>query len=103
MTVDMRLRHLLLATVATAFISCTTKDDYIGDFISFIDEVSHGHEAFDEARWVEADERFRELSEDAFDEYKESLTDDELHVVDSCEAIYLGLKATLEAKEKLGR
>ncbi len=73
------------------------------DFHQFIDEVEAGGPSYDEEQWNEADERFDELSDEDFADFKDELTDEELHDIDQMTAIYLGLKASKEAKEKLQR
>ncbi|HIT83664.1 MAG TPA: hypothetical protein IAA99_05660 [Candidatus Avibacteroides faecavium] len=85
------------------FVSCTSKEDYIEDFHLFIDEVKADSPAFNDEQWDEADVRFDELSEEDFADFKDELTDDELHDIDQMTAIYLGLKAKKEAEERLQR
>lgn len=99
----MKIKIIALLCVTLMLASCHSKEDYLEEFKNFVDEVELNYTSFDEEKWKESDEKFEELSDKEFNDYKDELTDDELHTIDQFDAIYMAIKVKMEAKRNLGR
>lgn len=71
------------------------------EYREFISDVQKEHMSYDNEMWKEADEKFSEFSEDEYDRYFDELTDDEIKELSKLNSIYLGLKISRDAREKL--
>lgn len=91
----------LLLILLSSFCSCSSKNGYMEEYREFISDVQKEHMSYDNEMWKEADEKFSEFSEDEYDRYFDELTDDEIKELSKLNSIYLGLKISRDAREKL--
>lgn len=81
--------------------SCSSKESYISEYGKFVDEVKSNCRNYGAEQWKEADEKFREYSEDMYDDFFEELTEEEICELNILTGVYIGLKVSVEAGEKL--
>lgn len=91
----------LLLILLSSLCSCSSKNGYMEEYREFISDVQKEHMSYDNEMWKEADEKFSEFSEDEYDRYFDELTDDEIKELSKLNSIYLGLKISRDAREKL--
>lgn len=95
------MKYLILIFLLPFMISCTSKEGYIEDYREFITDVRKDFRSYDDEKWKETDELFEEYSEKMYDKFFDDLSDDEICELNTYNSIYLGIKMSLDAREKL--
>lgn len=92
----------LLFFMLLPMVACSpSKGDYIEDYTDFVRHVERDYSRFSSEDWTEADEEFRRFSEEDYLGIAPQLTDSERHEVEKLDAIYLGIKMKVEARNAL--
>lgn len=95
------MKTFILALILITLISCGSKDDYVKDYSDFIDNVLGNYKSFGDEEWKNCDSLFKEYSEEKYNEYVKDCSDEEIVLLNQLDAVYLGLKAKVEAEYNL--
>jgi len=85
------LIFLFLAAVLTngcTFDECTSKSLYLVSFEQFIDKVKENYKNYDDQEWKKMDERFKKLSGECYNKFKDKLTKEDKAKLIKYEAKY---------------
>ena len=84
-SVNSFLKSFVGYNLVLLMISCSvfaTKDNYIKDFSSFINDVKGSCANYSEADWTNADKQYKEFANDKYEKFKTKLTtEDELTII----------------------
>ena len=71
-----RIKFILLQFSFCLLISCSpwSKDAYMREYKSFIDDVSEKGQDYSDAEWQEADNKFKQFDTEWFDKFKDDMS-----------------------------
>lgn len=93
---------LILAIFLIAFSSCKEaifKEQYVGNFENFVEELRKNHVKYTEEDWNKAEEQYKFYSETEYEKFKNDLTVEQKSKVNTLKGNYFGIYAKHKAGE----
>ena len=96
---------LIPLVIATTMFACSfySKDKYLKDFHNFVLEVEENASNYTSSDWDYADMKFTEFTIDLYEDFRDELTDAELHEIGRLKGRYSSVRIKKEANTLLDR
>ncbi|MBK8701493.1 MAG: hypothetical protein IPN29_18885 [Saprospiraceae bacterium] len=94
------MRYILLLFLATLMVSCGDsfkRTSFLNEYENFVESLAKNGASYDEKKWQEAEEKFRQYSEMEYPKFKEGFTPEERTKYNSLTGRYYGLLAKHKA------
>lgn len=92
------LLFILLAILL--FVGCSyTKENYLNDFISFVEDVKTNSSSYSEADWLDIDKQHDKYAGEQYEKFKAKLTTEEMLTIGKLKGTYTALKVKKSANE----
>lgn len=93
-------KQLFILLGILLFVGCSyTKENYLNDFSSFIEEVKVSSSSYSEADWAEIDKQYDEYAVEKYKKFKSELTPEEMLTISKLKGTYAALKIRKGAGE----
>jgi hypothetical protein len=97
-----KLVHILVAGLllcATACAESYTKNGYINDYESWVNNLQQEYMDYEDADWPQAEKEFKRFSETEFNRFKDDITPEERQKIDYLTGQYYALVLKYNAKQ----
>lgn len=86
-------KHLFILLAILLFVGCSyTKENYISDFSSFIEDVKTNSSNYSESDWIRVDKQYDEYAGELYEKFKPELTTEEMLTIGKLKGTYAVLK-----------
>lgn len=93
-------KYLFLLVAILLIVGCNyTKENYLSDFVSFIEEVKVNGSNYSEDDWIGIDKQYDEYATVQYEKFKPELTTEEMLIIGKLQATYVALKVKKGAGE----
>lgn len=97
----MTSKFLIVGVLFLLVVSCGsyTKENYLSDFSSFIEDVKTNNSSYSESDWIDAEKLYNDYSDIQYEKFKPELTTEEMLTIGKLKGTYTALKVKKGANE----
>jgi uncharacterized protein (UPF0305 family) len=88
----MAVMFLMVIISACSYFPPMSKNGYLKDFVSFVNDVELNHEKYTDEEWKKSDETFEKYADTYYNKFKEKMNTDDIRKANMLKGKYIGFK-----------